>query len=268
MANTAGTEVSALYKYGSYGEPIGASGVISNWSAPGSGPAFRYTGQTVLEGADLYYYKARVYDPLMGRFLQTDPIGSDDDINLYAYVRGDPINGTDPTGKNVHCTENPDGTASCEIVCNSIVSCLGDALLLTQYALGRGRGAYSDSEAGEDREGAEDDSTTQNKPPRGSKPIDETDWSGDHKGIKDGIGAGPADDVKISPDGHVWGKTQMELGQIMALLETILDQAHLAGDAVKIASRKEAEVVMTAETEISELIPISCNLMFAGIWFV
>jgi len=92
MANTAGT-VSALYKYGAYGEPYDVNGVL-NWS----GPAFRYTGQTVLEGAGLYHYKARIYDPLMGRFLQTDPIGSDDDINLYAYTGGDPINGTDPSG--------------------------------------------------------------------------------------------------------------------------------------------------------------------------
>jgi len=105
MANTAGT-VSALYKYGAYGEPYDVNGVL-NWS----GPAFRYTGQTILEGAGLYHYKARIYDPLMGRFLQTDPIGSDDDINLYAYTGGDPINGFDPTGKN--CVNSTSGTTNC-----------------------------------------------------------------------------------------------------------------------------------------------------------
>ena len=77
----------AIYSYGPYGEPNITSG-----------QRFRYTGQQLIGGLDIYYYKARVYSPTLGRFLQTDPIGTADDLNLYGYVGNNPVNRTDPTG--------------------------------------------------------------------------------------------------------------------------------------------------------------------------
>ncbi|MEH6697721.1 MAG: RHS repeat-associated core domain-containing protein [Brevundimonas sp.] len=59
---------------------------------------FQYTGQMWLPDAGLYHYRARAYDPNLGRFLQTDPIGYAAGANLYAYVGGDPVNLTDPLG--------------------------------------------------------------------------------------------------------------------------------------------------------------------------
>jgi RHS repeat-associated protein len=67
---------------------------------PSSGNAgrFQYTGQTWLPELGMYYYKARIYSPYLGRFLQPDPIGYADGMNMYGYVGGDPVNSTDPSG--------------------------------------------------------------------------------------------------------------------------------------------------------------------------
>ena len=59
---------------------------------------YRYTGKERDEETGLYYHGARYYAGWLGRWTECDPLGISDGLNLFAYVRGNPISRTDPSG--------------------------------------------------------------------------------------------------------------------------------------------------------------------------
>ena len=83
------------------GSTVFAANTYDEYGIPGSNNTgrFQYTGQIWIPELGMYYYKARMYSPTLGRFLQMDPIGYKDNVNLYAYVADDPMDKVDYTGE-------------------------------------------------------------------------------------------------------------------------------------------------------------------------
>jgi RHS repeat-associated protein len=77
------------YSYSAFGQTAQTGSVVN---------PFRFTGREFDAETGLYYYRARYYDPKVGRFLNEDPIGFGGGINFYRYVDNNPANYRDSFG--------------------------------------------------------------------------------------------------------------------------------------------------------------------------
>ena len=82
--------VQTSYGYSPYG--------VTSASGAANDNSFQFTGREN-DTTGLYFYRARYYNPTLGRFISQDPIGLRGGINLYGYVGGDPVSRRDPHGK-------------------------------------------------------------------------------------------------------------------------------------------------------------------------
>lgn len=93
--NTAGT-VGNIYQFDAFGMPIASSGTIAN--------TYLYSGERFDSSLNLYHLRARYYNQATGRFETMDPelgeIFNPSTLHKYAYAEGNPVNATDPTGKD------------------------------------------------------------------------------------------------------------------------------------------------------------------------
>jgi RHS repeat-associated protein len=89
LTNSSGA-AAETYTYDSFGKVTASSGSVTN--------PFQYTGREMDAETGLYFYRARYYDPAVGRFTAEDPVRSPLRTNLYPYVRNSSPNRIDSSG--------------------------------------------------------------------------------------------------------------------------------------------------------------------------
>jgi RHS repeat-associated protein len=92
LTDSAGAVVQT-YAYDSFGNETSATGPIIQ--------PFRYTGREWDPEIAMYYYRARYYDPRVGRFVSEDPIQFTAGNNFFEYSYNNPVSFSDPSGLQV-----------------------------------------------------------------------------------------------------------------------------------------------------------------------
>ncbi len=130
FTNSSGTEVQRL-TYLPYGEAHTNSGSVDFHQ-------YRYTDQEQDPETGLYFYQARYYNPVLGRFISPDSLvpepGNPQSLNRYSYVANNPLNLIDPTG---HFWEWEDFTGLVSSVWNQLFSYPTSAAMVPVYPSGQ-----------------------------------------------------------------------------------------------------------------------------------
>lgn len=92
----------------------------------------RFPGQYADAETGLNYNYLRDYEPELGRYVESDPIGLAGDTATYAYARNNAFLYVDKKGAAVTC-----GATSCTIICHSVIECTADYLVVTYEYLKR-----------------------------------------------------------------------------------------------------------------------------------
>ena len=123
LANAAGA-LAQTYTFDSFGKQTASTGSLTN--------PFQYTGRESDSETGLYYYRARYYDPGVGRFINEDPVGFEGGTNFYRYASNSPVFWIDPSGTQCYsvtpngmtekpCDRQPEMT--CNFTPSKIYSC-------------------------------------------------------------------------------------------------------------------------------------------------